>query len=128
MSLRGWVSIAEVAVPVVVFARVLPGAAILFPFAVQGGQLASVSRYWRPLVAFSILEFMVPWGLLSHAEKRLTSSTAGLLMATVPIFVIGIERLAGSARRSSRTPIPRWRWRRARCFCTNPSRPRWLPP
>ncbi len=90
------VAVAEVAVPVVVFARVFLGAAILFPFAVRGGQLASVSRHWRPLAAFSVLEFMVPWGLLSHAEVRLTSAMAGLLMATIPIFAIAIEKLTGS--------------------------------
>ena len=91
------VAVAEVAVPVVVFARVLLGAAILLPFAMRGGQLASVSQFWRPLTAFSILEFMLPWGLVSHAETRMTSSTAGLLMATIPILVLGIERLAGPA-------------------------------
>lgn len=91
------VAVAEVAVPIVVFARVVMGAAILFPFALRGGELASISRYWRPLAAFSLLEFMVPWGLLSHAEVRLTSAMAGLLMATIPIFAIAIEKVAGSA-------------------------------
>ena len=92
------VAVAEVSVPVLVFARVLLGAVILLPFAVSRG-LTRVFRYWRPLTAFSILEFILPWGLLSHAEVRLTSSMAGLLMATIPIFVIVLEKLAGSTER-----------------------------
>jgi drug/metabolite transporter (DMT)-like permease len=91
------VAVGEVSVPVVVFARVFLGAAILFPFAVRGGQLAGIARHWRALTAFSVFEFMIPWGLLSHAEVRLTSAMAGLLMATIPIFTISIEKLMGSA-------------------------------
>jgi drug/metabolite transporter (DMT)-like permease len=90
-------AVAQVSVPVLVFARVFLGAAILIPFALRGGQLARAFRFWRPLTAFSVLEFMVPWGLLSHAEIRLTSAMAGLLMATIPMFTIAIEKLAGSA-------------------------------
>src|SRR5579859_3626156 len=74
-----------VAVPVVVFSRTALGALILLPFAVRAGQLSALRRRWRPLVAFTVAEMIIPWGLLTQAEQHLPSSLAGLLIAAVPI-------------------------------------------
>jgi len=89
------IAVAEVPVPVLVFARVTLGAAILLPLALRRGQLPRLAGHWGPLAAFAALEFVIPWGLLSHAEIRLSSSTAGLLMAAIPILTVVITRLGG---------------------------------
>jgi drug/metabolite transporter (DMT)-like permease len=94
-----------VAVPVVVFARTALGAVILLPMALRSGQLSLLRRYWRPLAAFAMLEMIVPWGLLSQAERRLPSSLAGLLIAAVPIIGVVIARVTGGTERLSP-----WRW------------------
>jgi drug/metabolite transporter (DMT)-like permease len=86
-----------VAVPVVVFARTALGALILLPLALRSGQLGMLRHRWRPLVAFTALEMVGPWGLLTQAEKRLPSSLAGLLIAAVPIIGVMIARLTGGA-------------------------------
>lgn len=88
-----------VAVPVVVFARTTLGALILLPVALRSGQLGMVRHHWRPLVAFTALEMIGPWGLLTQAERRLPSSLAGLLIAAVPIISVVIARLTGGAER-----------------------------
>jgi drug/metabolite transporter (DMT)-like permease len=44
----------------------------------------------------------VPWVLLGHAETRLTSSTAGLLIAVVPLFAAVIISRLGHERLESR--------------------------
>jgi drug/metabolite transporter (DMT)-like permease len=95
------VAVQEVSVPVVVFARTALGAAILLPLALRSGQLGTLRRYWRPLVAFATLEMIVPWGLLSEAERRLPSSLAGLLIAAVPIIGVVVARLTGGTERLS---------------------------
>ena len=87
------VAVEEVSVPVVVFARTALGAVLLLPLALHsaskgGGQLDTLRRHWRPLVAFATLEMIVPWGLLSAAERKLPSSLAGLLIAAVPIISV----------------------------------------
>jgi drug/metabolite transporter (DMT)-like permease len=95
------VAVEEVSVPVVVFARTALGALILLPAALRSGQLAALRAHWRPLLAFAVLEMIVPWGLLSSAEEHLPSSLAGLLIAAVPIIGVVIARLTGGAERLS---------------------------
>ena len=95
------VAVGGVSVPDVVFARTALGAAILLPAALRSGQLAALRPYWRPLLAFAVLEMIVPWGLLSSAEEHLPSSLAGLLIAAVPIIGVVIARLTGGTERLS---------------------------
>jgi drug/metabolite transporter (DMT)-like permease len=99
------VAVGGVSVPVVVFARTALGAAILLPAALRSGQLAALRAHWRPLLAFAVLEMIVPWGLLSSAEEHLPSSLAGLLIAAVPIIGVVIARLTGGSERLS---LRRW--------------------
>jgi drug/metabolite transporter (DMT)-like permease len=95
------VAVGGVGVPVVVFGRTAVGALLLLPFALRSGQLAALRRHWRPLVAFTALEMIGPWGLLSQAERKLPSSLAGLLIAAVPILGVVIARLTGGTERLS---------------------------
>jgi drug/metabolite transporter (DMT)-like permease len=48
--------------------------------------LAAAFRSWKWLLAFTLIEISIPWVMLGHAETRLNSSTAGLLIAIVPLF------------------------------------------
>jgi drug/metabolite transporter (DMT)-like permease len=41
---------------------------------------------WRPLLAFAVLEIGLPWFLVNDAERHLSSSLAGLLIAAVPLI------------------------------------------
>ena len=100
------IAVGEVSVPVVVFARTALGALLLLPLALHSarkgsGQLGTLRRHWRPLVAFAVLEMIVPWGLLSAAERKLPSSLAGLLIAAVPIISVVTAWLTGGTERLS---------------------------
>ncbi|GIH73970.1 DMT family transporter [Planobispora longispora] len=117
MSRRGWilfalmsviwgvpylmikVAVDGVSVPVLVFARTAVGAAVLLPLALRGGRLRGILRHWRPLAAFATIEIMVPWWLLSDAERHLTSSMTGLLIAASPIVAVLLGRLTGDTER-----------------------------
>jgi drug/metabolite transporter (DMT)-like permease len=88
-----------VAVPVLVFARVAIGAAVLLPIAIRRGQIRVLRDHWRWLAVFAVVEIMLPWALLSDAERHLSSSMSGLLIAAVPIIGLVLARLTGGAER-----------------------------
>jgi drug/metabolite transporter (DMT)-like permease len=67
-----------------VFLRTALGAALLLPVALARGGLRALLPRWRPVVLFTVVELAVPWVLLADAERRLSSSLAGLLVAAVP--------------------------------------------
>jgi drug/metabolite transporter (DMT)-like permease len=71
---------------VVAGSRTLIGALLLLPIALHRNALGAAFRNWKWLLAFTLIEISVPWVLLGHAETRLNSSTAGLLIAIVPLF------------------------------------------
>lgn len=117
MSRRGWVlfalmsvlwgvpyllikvAVEDVSVPVVVFARTALGALVLLPAAIRVGGFDQVRRHWRPLLAFAAVEIIGPWALLSDAERRLSSSMTGLLIAAVPIVSAVLARATGVSER-----------------------------
>src|SRR5579872_4236521 len=99
------VAVGGVSVPVLVCTRTAIGALLLAPFAIRGGRLALLRGHVRWLLAFTLIEIVGPFALLSNAERRLPSSTSGLLVAAVPIFGGLIALLIGSKDRP--TPV-RW--------------------
>jgi drug/metabolite transporter (DMT)-like permease len=96
---------AGVSVPVLVFARVLVGAVLLLPIAIRRGQLKALLPRWHWVAAFAVVEVILPWLLLSAAERRLSSSLSGLLVAAVPVIGVGVARLAGDGE-----PLTAVRW------------------
>jgi drug/metabolite transporter (DMT)-like permease len=72
--------------PSLVLARTLPAALLLLPIAVHRGELRAALERWRWVVVFAVVEMVLPWLFLSSAEEHLASSTAGLLIASVPLI------------------------------------------
>lgn len=123
MSRRGWwlfialgviwgipyllirVAVAEMPPVFVAFARTLIGAALLLPIAASRGQLRPLLRHWKALLAFTLVEISGPWWLLGHAETRINSSTAGLLIASVPVITAGMLALTGRERLDARRAL-----------------------
>jgi drug/metabolite transporter (DMT)-like permease len=98
------VAIDEVSVPVLVFARIVIGAVLLVPLALRNGQFASLRGNWKPVAAFAAMEMLVPWALLSDAERHISSGLAGLLIAATPIIAVVVGTLAGD---DDRLDVPR---------------------
>jgi drug/metabolite transporter (DMT)-like permease len=99
------VAVGGVSVPVLVCTRVAIGSALLLPSAIRSGRLGELRGHFRWLAAFTLVEIVGPFALLSNAEKHLPSSTSGLLVAAVPIFGAIIAVLLGSADRPT---LVRW--------------------
>lgn len=114
MSLRGWalfaamaliwgipyllikIAVEGVSAPVLVFARTAVGAAVLLPLVLWRSAWAPVLRHWRPVLAFAFFEIIAAWLLLSDAERHLSSSLTGLLIAATPIIAAVLARATGS--------------------------------
>jgi drug/metabolite transporter (DMT)-like permease len=93
------VAVEGVSVPVLVFARTAIGAAVLLPLALSRPAWAQVLKHWKPVLVFAFFEMIAAWLLLSDAERYLTSSLTGLLIAAAPIIAAVLDRFTGGERR-----------------------------
>jgi len=92
------IAVEGVSVPVLVFTRVAVGAAVLLPLVLSRQTLTIVRRHWPGLLGFAFFEIIAAWWLLSDAERHLTSSMTGLLIAAAPIIAALLDRLTGGER------------------------------
>lgn len=116
MSRRGWVlfvflgviwglpyllirvSVREVTPAFLVFVRTAGGAVLLLPFVAIRRDVRAVLRHWRAVLVYTVVEIGVPWVLLFDAERHLTSSLAGLLIAAVPLVGAVLAVATGTDR------------------------------
>lgn len=96
------VAVESVSVPVLVLARTAVGALVLLPLALSRAAWAPVLRHWKPVLAFAFFEIIAAWVLLTDAERTLSSSMTGLLIAAAPIIAAMLDRLTGGERLSAR--------------------------
>ncbi|MCX6454142.1 MAG: DMT family transporter [Actinobacteria bacterium] len=89
------VAVEDLSPPVIVFARVAIGAAILIPIAVKHGSLMPAIKAWKYVIPYAIGEMIGPWFLITAAEQKMTSGLTGLLVATVPIWTTILASLHG---------------------------------
>ena len=93
------IAVGELEPAAVVLGRSAIGAIVLLPIALARHEIVPVLRRWRPLLAYTVVEIVLPWYFLSSAEERLPSSTSGLLLAAVPLVGIAISFLFGRPER-----------------------------
>ena len=117
MSRRGWalfavmcliwgvpyllirVAVRDIDPGTLVFLRTGIGGLILLPLALGRGGFGPVLARWRPLLAFAVIEIAAPWLLLGEAERHLSSSLSGLLIAAVPLVGVVVARVVGDGDR-----------------------------
>ena len=93
------IAVDGVSAPVLVFARTAIGAAVLIPLALSRAAWAPVLRSWKPVLVFAFFEIVAAWLMLSDAERHISSSLTGLLIAASPIVAAVLDRLTGGERR-----------------------------
>jgi drug/metabolite transporter (DMT)-like permease len=79
------VAVAELTPATLVLLRTTVAGVILVPLAFARGEVRPLLPRWQWVVAYTFVEVAAPWVLLSDAERRLSSSLAGLLIAGVPL-------------------------------------------
>lgn len=90
---------------VIAFTRVGIGALTVLPFAVATRALRDVRRHWRPLLVVALLNIVLPFVLIPLGQQSVSSSLAGILIASTPLFVAlfaaggadPTERVSGTA-------------------------------
>ena len=75
----------------IIFARVVIGAAVLIPLALYRKTLIRAIKAWPWVLAFAVIEMVIPWWLITEAERHIDSGLTGLLVATVPFFALPIS-------------------------------------
>src|SRR5215813_10311267 len=70
----------------VVFGRTLLGAVVLVPLAVRGRAFRGARRMIAPVAVVALIDVALPTFLTAWGEERITSSVAGILTATDPLF------------------------------------------
>lgn len=76
----------EMSPAVVVFGRVALGALVLVPVAWRMGALRGLSGAWSVLALVALVQIAGPFLLIAEGEQEISSSLAGILVASVPIF------------------------------------------
>jgi drug/metabolite transporter (DMT)-like permease len=92
------IAVEGVSVPVLVLARTAVGAAVLLPLALSRETWLIIRNHWKALLGFAFFEIIAAWWLLSDAERHLTSSMTGLLIAASPIIAAVLDRFTGGER------------------------------
>jgi drug/metabolite transporter (DMT)-like permease len=80
------IAVGELSPASLVFARAAIGTVLLLPLAAARKELRPLLRQWRWILAYTAVEVALPWFLLSDAERRISSSLTGLLIAATPSF------------------------------------------
>lgn len=93
------VAVRDLSPATLVLSRTVIAALILLPLAARREELRPLARHWRPLVVFAAIEIAVPWVLLGSAEKQLSSSLTGLLVAGVPLVAVTVAATTGERER-----------------------------
>jgi drug/metabolite transporter (DMT)-like permease len=72
---------------VLAWSRVVLGAAILLGLAGRAGTLPTLRGRGLWLVAFAVAEIAIPFPMIAVGEQRVASSTAAIVIATVPLLI-----------------------------------------
>lgn len=94
------VAIESFSTPSVVFARTFLGALVLIPYAALTGGLKPALKAWPYVLIFAVVEMVGPWFLITEALNGISSGLAGLLVGTVPFFVVAILAIFFKDRRA----------------------------
>ena len=89
------IAVGELTPASLVLLRTVIGTALLLPLAAGRNNLTPLLPQWKWILVYTFVEVAAPWFLLSDAERRLSSSLTGLLIAAVPFFAAILAWITG---------------------------------
>ncbi|HEY5809137.1 MAG TPA: DMT family transporter [Povalibacter sp.] len=95
------IALLELSPVCVAWTRITLAAAILLPIAWKRGVLRAALRHKGAILAFAVAELVFPFFLIALGEQWVSSSFAGILVATVPLTVVAIAPFFGVSERMS---------------------------
>jgi drug/metabolite transporter (DMT)-like permease len=76
----------DLSAPLIAFGRIAFGAAVLVPVALRAGALRGLAGLWPVIGVVSVAQVAAPFLLIALGEEEISSSLAGILVASAPIF------------------------------------------
>jgi drug/metabolite transporter (DMT)-like permease len=89
------IAVREVPPFTLAFSRVALAALILLPVAWRRGALRLLGTRKAAIAAFGLVEFAIPFSLISLGERWISSSVTGILIAMVPLSIALIQHFFG---------------------------------
>src|ERR1044072_3202160 len=83
----------------VAWGRITLAAIVLVPIAWRRGSLQRACAHKGAIIAFAVAELVIPFSLIAMGEQWISSSLAGILIATVQLSVVVIAPLFGVKER-----------------------------
>ncbi len=80
------IGVRDMSPAMVVFGRVVLGAAVLIPVAWRRGALSGLGPFWGMLTLVALIQVAAPFLLIAEGEEEIDSSLAGILVSSAPIF------------------------------------------
>jgi drug/metabolite transporter (DMT)-like permease len=96
---------AGLAAALIAFARVALGALTLLPVAVARRALNGLARRRKPLVALAVCDVAAPFLLITIGEQSVSSSLAGILVASTPLLVALLALRLDAGERPGRSQL-----------------------
>jgi drug/metabolite transporter (DMT)-like permease len=89
----------ELAPVCIAWGRITLAAIVLVPIAWKRGVLQRAFQHRIAIATFAVVELVIPFSLIAMGEQWISSSLAGILIATVPLAVVVIAPLFGVKER-----------------------------
>ena len=99
------VALQELSTPMIVFIRLTIGAALLLPIALRKIKFTQLRPYLKYVALYAVLEMVIPWTLITNAQRELSSGVVALLVSTVPIWATLFAHHTGDTTAAHRTRI-----------------------
>ena len=93
-------AIEDLSPSMVVFVRTALGALVLLPVALRRGAFAGLGRRIGAVALLALVQIAAPFFLITVGEEEISSSLAGILVASAPIFTALLAVWVDSAERS----------------------------
>jgi drug/metabolite transporter (DMT)-like permease len=93
------VAVRQVDPGLLVWLRTAPAALLLVPVVFSQRQWPTLFRNLKWIAIFAVVEFGVPWYLMSTAEQHITSSLTSLLICGVPLLSVVAQRIRRTEER-----------------------------
>jgi drug/metabolite transporter (DMT)-like permease len=80
------IGVRDLSPAMVAFGRIAFGALVLVPVAARAGVMRDLRGLWPAILAVSVAQVAAPFLLIALGEEEISSSLAGILVASAPIF------------------------------------------
>jgi len=80
------IGLRDLSAPLIAWMRIAFGALVLVPIALRAGALRGLAGLWPVIVLVSITQVAAPFLLIALGQEEITSSLAGILVGSAPIW------------------------------------------